>query len=446
MPRASRHRRSPPTATCCSSRCARPRTTTSRPLRCGTCPRPAARPSRSWHRQAASKPSGRRAAARGSWCVHRCCRRRAPSTTTVGCGICARTPRSPRSCTPAIRSGTGTRISAPPPRTCSHWIEATSPLPADLTPRPGAALRDADFDVSGDGSFVVTSWQRPAPDASLHSVLVRIDVATGEHTVIADEPDADLFEPGHLAGRVGGGVHSRVVLHTEACTANQLELLGVRRRTSRISRRTGIAGPRRSRGRTTATSCSSPPTTAAAARCSGYGIDDGSVEPLTTDDFAYTDVATAPDGVVYALRSSYAAPPHPVRIDPRRHRHGAAVRRAARAARLAHRGRRDGRRRDRGAVVAGAAGRARTARAAPAVGPRRTAGQLELLALAVEPVGARGARLRRAAARPGAVDRLRAGLHPARLGQLGRRTVRRPDGRHRRRVCSTRASTPRAPP
>ena len=43
---------------------------------------------------------------------------------------------------------------------------------------------------------------------------------------------------------------------------------------------------------------------------------DGAVDPLTTDDYAYTDVTPAPDGVVYALRSSYAAPPHPVRIDP----------------------------------------------------------------------------------------------------------------------------------
>ena len=50
------------------------------------------------------------------------CRRQAPSTTTVGCGIYARTPRSPRSCIPAIRSGTGTPISAPPPRICSRWI------------------------------------------------------------------------------------------------------------------------------------------------------------------------------------------------------------------------------------------------------------------------------------------------------------------------------------
>ena len=40
------------------------------------------------------------------------------------------------------------------------------------------------------------------------------------------------------------------------------------------------------------------------------------VTQLTEDDFGYTDVVAAPAGVLYALRSSYAAPPHPVRIDP----------------------------------------------------------------------------------------------------------------------------------
>ena len=69
------------------------------------------------------------------------------------------------------------------------------PAPVDLTPQPGGALREADFDVSADGRFVVTSWQRPAPDASQHSVLVRIDLNSGDHTVIADEPDADLWSP-----------------------------------------------------------------------------------------------------------------------------------------------------------------------------------------------------------------------------------------------------------
>ena len=36
---------------------------------------------------------------------------------------------------------------------------------------------------------------------------------------------------------------------------------------------------------------------------------------MTTDDYTYSDVHTAPEGVVFAMRSSYARPPHPVRID-----------------------------------------------------------------------------------------------------------------------------------
>jgi dipeptidyl aminopeptidase/acylaminoacyl peptidase len=41
----------------------------------------------------------------------------------------------------------------------------------------------------------------------------------------------------------------------------------------------------------------------------------GAVTRLTNDDYTYSDVRPAPDGVVYAMRSSYARPPHPVRID-----------------------------------------------------------------------------------------------------------------------------------
>src|SRR6476620_4809655 len=67
--------------------------------------------------------------------------------------------------------------------------------PRDLTPQPADALRETDFDVSPDGSFVVTSWHGPAPGASIRGTLVRIDVATGERTTIADEPDADLEFP-----------------------------------------------------------------------------------------------------------------------------------------------------------------------------------------------------------------------------------------------------------
>jgi dipeptidyl aminopeptidase/acylaminoacyl peptidase len=42
----------------------------------------------------------------------------------------------------------------------------------------------------------------------------------------------------------------------------------------------------------------------------------GAVTRLTDDDYTYSDVRAAPGGAVFAMRSSYAAPQHPVRIDP----------------------------------------------------------------------------------------------------------------------------------
>ncbi len=49
-----------------------------------------------------------------------------------------------------------------------------------------------------------------------------------------------------------------------------------------------------------------------------FAVDPGTaaVRRLTDDDFTYSDVRTAPGGVIFALRSSYLTPPHPVRIDP----------------------------------------------------------------------------------------------------------------------------------
>jgi dipeptidyl aminopeptidase/acylaminoacyl peptidase len=65
----------------------------------------------------------------------------------------------------------------------------------DLTADPAQGLRDASLDVSSDGRFVVTSWQVPGPGASIRSTLMRIDVATGERTVLLDDSEADLFAP-----------------------------------------------------------------------------------------------------------------------------------------------------------------------------------------------------------------------------------------------------------
>ena len=59
--------------------------------------------------------------------------------------------------------------------------------------------------------------------------------------------------------------------------------------------------------------------------------------------------------------------------------------------------------------------------AAAAVDPRRPAGLVERVVVALEPVARGGPGVRRAAARPGAVHRLRARLHRPRLGAAGAR-------------------------
>ena len=144
-------------------------------------------------------------------------------------------------------------------------------------------------------------------------------------------------------------------------------------------------------------------------------LETGEVARLTSDG-AFGSICPSPDGrTLFALRSSYSSPPEVVRVDA------------------------DGaitvlRRRRRPARLAGAAGRrlGLESGAARPVGSRRAVRQLRRLVLALVPAPAGRARLRRPAARPGAVDRLRARLHPARLGRLGRAHVRRPDGDHRR--------------
>ena len=84
--------------------------------------------------------------------------------------------------------------------------------------------------------------------------------------------------------------------------------------------------------------------------------------------------------------------------------------------------------------------------AAGGVDPRRAARLVEQrLALAVVPLAAGRAGLRRPAARPGAVDRLRAGLRRAGPGPVGRRALHRPDGGHRRRAKLVPISTRREP-
>ncbi|QFS92663.1 Prolyl tripeptidyl peptidase precursor [Mycobacterium sp. THAF192] len=184
----------------------------------------------------------------------------------------------------------------------------------DLTPQPASGLRDAHADLSPDGTFIVTTWQLPVPAAATRSVLVRIDVATGERTVLVDDPDADL-------GRPAIAPDGRSVAFTR-------ETLSTPHHAPRITLCVLPFGDRPAeltsswdRWPTSVIWTTDATSLIVTADDNGRGpvfaVDpvSGTVRPVVADDFTYTDVHAAPGGELFALRSSYAAPPQPVRID-----------------------------------------------------------------------------------------------------------------------------------
>jgi dipeptidyl aminopeptidase/acylaminoacyl peptidase len=184
----------------------------------------------------------------------------------------------------------------------------------DLTPDPGDALREAVFDVSSDGTFIVTSWHDPAPGASIRGVLVRIDVATGQRTVIADDPQADLGLP--AISPDGTAVAFTRETHSTPDKAPRITLCHMRFGEPFVE----LSGEW-DRWPTSVTWAVDGSALIVTADENGRGpvfeVDPctGAVTRLTDDHYTYTDVRTAPGGVVYAMRSSYARPSHPVRID-----------------------------------------------------------------------------------------------------------------------------------
>ncbi|ODQ95806.1 alpha/beta hydrolase family protein [Mycolicibacterium holsaticum] len=187
--------------------------------------------------------------------------------------------------------------------------------PTDLTGSPAGALRDAQFDVSADGRFVVTTWQQPAPGASQHSVLMRIDTDTGERTVIADDPGADLWNP--VIALDGSAVAYVRESYSTPEKAPRMTLgclrFGGQHETVASEWDRWPASLTWSRDGSALIVTADQD-----GRCPVFSVAvaDGAVTQLTFDDYAYTDVTAGPGGVLYALRTSYAAPPHPVRIDP----------------------------------------------------------------------------------------------------------------------------------
>ncbi|AYJ50188.1 S9 family peptidase [Rhodococcus sp. P1Y] len=183
-----------------------------------------------------------------------------------------------------------------------------------ITDSAGGALHEASYDVSPDGSFVVSTWTVPGALATSRTVLVKILVASGERTVLVDDDAADLGSPAISpdgqrvafvreslstpddAPRVGlqlldiaSGVVEDAVPEWDLWPTNPVWLVDG----------SGVLVVADDNGRAPI-----------------YLVRGGVASRLTDSDAAYTHVHAGVDGSVFALEASYLQPPHPVRIDP----------------------------------------------------------------------------------------------------------------------------------
>ena len=186
----------------------------------------------------------------------------------------------------------------------------------DLTPEPGRALDEQDFDALPDGSAVVTGWRTRLPHGRYRDTIVAIDAATGERRTLAADPDHHFAMP-----RVSPD--GRLLACVRASMARpdrpyDLTLWLVDLATGE--------------GRDLAPGDEHWPAELAWSPDSAYVYvvaDDSGRRPIfrvaaaggaltrvTGDDAAYAEVSPAPDGGrLYAGRNSIGSPPAPVRID-----------------------------------------------------------------------------------------------------------------------------------
>jgi dipeptidyl aminopeptidase/acylaminoacyl peptidase len=194
-----------------------------------------------------------------------------------------------------------------------HLLDANGPR--DLTPQPGRGLHDPGFDVSADGRFLVTTWPVAGPGPVHRSTLMRVDLASGQRTIIADDPDADLENPAISPDGTAVAFTRESIAAPDRAPRMTLLYLRFGDQPTTVA----DAWDRRASALTWSSDGTTLMVTAdqnGRAPIFAVEVSTSTVSQLTDDDFCYTDVVTAPGGVLYALRNSYAAPPHPVRIDP----------------------------------------------------------------------------------------------------------------------------------
>jgi len=191
---------------------------------------------------------------------------------------------------------------------------ASLPRPFDLTPHPGTVSGADGVAVTPDGATVIAAL--PAREGrDERARLVSIDVATGTHTIVRDEPGVDNEAP-VMAHGVGTIAWVRTVKSTPEGPADQE--LWVSDLDGTDARRVAAEWDRWPSGIAFAADDSALLVTADQ---DGRGpvfrvpLDGGAVQQLTDDDFTYLGIdVDRSSGDVVALRTNWMLPPHPVRL------------------------------------------------------------------------------------------------------------------------------------
>ncbi len=210
-----------------------------------------------------------------------------------------------------------TRLYVADPLSGNGSLDGEKPLELrDLTGHVGRALDvEAAWDVSADGSTVVTTWTVPEGCGSERVSVVAIDVASGARTTLADDPDYE-YEGPRLSP---DGAHVALVSYRRSTPAepgdSRLAVVPVGGGPVREVTASWDRWPHAIRWKPDGASVVVGADDVGRSPLFRVDVVTGEVTRLTDDDGAYSDHSVSPDGAwVYALRSTIDTPAHPVRV------------------------------------------------------------------------------------------------------------------------------------
>lgn len=218
----------------------------------------------------------------------------------------------------------------------AHLVDVpAAPVPDEAAPTdrtlrlreltgPGRQLLEHTAALSPDGATLATTWAVAVPGAGLRTRLVAIETDTATVRTLADDPRADLFAP-----QVSPDGRWVAFLRESISTPEQAPV--VRLALVPIDGSGGLVVvaddwdrwpaslawlPDGSGLVVTADDDGRCPVSLVTWPAGGPSAGPAVIDRVTSDDAAFGDLQVAADGrAVYALRTSYLAPPEPVRID-----------------------------------------------------------------------------------------------------------------------------------